>query len=432
MRRLSYKAALDFLFGIEKSGVKLGLETTLRLLDVIGNPQDSFRSVHIAGTNGKGSVACFLNSIIHHSDMTSGLFTSPHLVSYRERIRTEGVSISRRQLADLVSDLADRIKSTGVSYFETATVLAFEHFRRQGVEVAAVEVGMGGRLDSTNVLQPVVSCITSIDFDHVTYLGKTISKIAGEKAGIIKSGTPVVCGPMSKRASRAIADVARKRDSKVYELSKHAVISKVESAIDRSAFEYNGLGGRRMLEIGFAGPHQVANAALAVLVAEVLIEKGLPIDDTAIETGLRRAFWPGRLQILRRRPLTICDAAHNVSGARALVGSLKKIGFRGDVTVFAVLRDKDYARMLALLSTCTDRFVLTKADTHRALPLYRLRQTGRNLGLKLETCSSVPGALECALRRTGGGGNLLICGSLYALGEAMQVLGYKPYLARVC
>jgi dihydrofolate synthase/folylpolyglutamate synthase len=432
MRKLSYKAALDFLFGIEKSGIKLGLDTTLRFLETIGNPQQHFDSVHIAGTNGKGSVACFLNSILFHGGLTTGLFTSPHLVSYRERIRTDGACISRRQLADLVSDLADLITSTRVSYFETATVLAFEHFKRQGVQIAAVEVGMGGRLDSTNVLRPLVSCITSIDFDHVKYLGRTLPKIAGEKAGIIKRGVPVVCGSLSKSASETIAEVARRRHAKVYELGKHAWVKPLDCDLNGSRFAYGGLCGERVLQIASPGLHQVSNAAVAVLITEVLGEIGLPIGDGAIEEGLRHAFWPGRLQVLRRRPLIVCDAAHNVSGARVLVRSLEEIGFRSDVTVFAVLRDKAYPRMLSLLSACSDGFVLTKPDSPRALPLYKLKQAGRDAGLRFTAYASVDRALEHALAEADSRGNLLICGSLYALGEAMQFLGFKPYLARLC
>jgi dihydrofolate synthase/folylpolyglutamate synthase len=432
MTKLSYRAAVDFLFNLERSGVKLGLDTTYGLLDVIGNPHESFRSVHIAGTNGKGSVACFLNSILFHNGLTSGLFTSPHLVSYRERIRTDGQCISRGDLSRLVSDLRDHIVSTRVSYFEATTVLAFEHFRRKQVDVAVIEVGMGGRLDSTNVLNPLISCITSIDFDHVVYLGNTITRIAGEKAGIIKTGVPVVCGPLLSQASRKIRRCARAGCAPVFELGKDATVRPIETSIEGSAFEYRGLGSHRVLEIRSPGLHQITNAAVAVLVAEVLSESGVHVSDKAIETGLKAAFWPGRLHVLRHRPLIVCDAAHNVSGARALRKALASVGFRSDITVFAVLRDKDYPKMLALLAGFSDSFVLTKPDSPRALPLCKLKAAARHASVNFKAFGTVDRALEHAIGRAPAGGNILICGSLYALGEAMQFLRVKPCLTNVC
>jgi dihydrofolate synthase/folylpolyglutamate synthase len=432
MSRLSYRASLDFILNLERSGIKLGLQSTLDLLERIGNPHLAFDAVHIAGTNGKGSVACFLNSILFHNGAKAGLFTSPHLVDYRERIRVNGVTISRADLAGLVSDLREPIMDIGVSYFEATTVLAFEHFRRQGAAIAAIEVGMGGRLDSTNVITPLASVITSIDFDHTTYLGRTIPKIAGEKAGIIKPGVPVVCGVLRKQASDTIGRIAEGRCSSVFQMGRQASYRPIRMSLDGSTFEYRGLGPRRLLRIRAAGLHQVANAALAVLVAEVLAKSGYRIEDQAIEAGLAHAFWPGRLQVLRKRPLVICDAAHNISGVRLLGRSLKAIGFRGDVAVFGVLRDKDYDKMLALLSGYTDRFVLTKPNSPRALSLARLKVAARDNGIRFKAFGRVDRALEHALDRSGRNGNLLVCGSLYAIGEAMQFFGFKPYLAELC
>lgn len=432
MNRLSYRASIDFLFNLERSGIKLGLERTVSLLSSIGDPHKGFKSVHIAGTNGKGSVACFLNSILFHSGLSTGLFTSPHLVDYRERIRKDGMSISRGDLAAVVTDLAEAITKVGASYFEATTAVAFEYFRRQGVDAAAAEVGMGGRLDSTNVLMPLVTCITSIDLDHVNYLGRTIPKIAGEKAGIVKPGVPVVCGFMSGSASRTVNRVARGMGSKVFEMSKHAVVRALRTGIDGSAFEYTGLDRRRVLDIRSPGLHQIANAAIATLVAEVLNETGLEIAGDAIEAGLRHAFWPGRLQVLRKSPLIICDAAHNASGAKVLTESLKAIGFRSDITVFGVLRDKDYEKMLSVLSACSDRFVFTKPASDRALPLQELKAVGRVLGLGFSAFSSVEKALEHSLARSDRNTKILVCGSLYLIGEVMQFFGIKPHLASLC
>ena len=432
MSKLSYRRAVDFLFGLETSGIKLGLDRTVNLLEASGNPHHRFESIHVAGTNGKGSVACYLNSILFHNGMRTGLFTSPHLVDYRERIRVDGETISRPVLAGLVSDLAGPITETGASYFEATTALAFEHFAREAVDVGVIEVGMGGRLDSTNVLTPALSCITSIDFDHVKYLGRTLSRIAGEKAGIIKPGVPLVCGRLSRRSSAVIRSVAASRKSRVFEVGKDASYEILRMDMTGSTFEYTGLGGTRLLEVKAPGLPHVVNAVTALLVVDVLRLGGLEVDGRAVDMGLRRAVWPGRLQVLRRRPLVICDAAHNVSGTRLLARSLRALHLKDMVTVFGVLRDKDYPAMLSLLSPRSERFVLTKPDSRRALPLVGLKAAARRLGLRHEATASVARAVEIALAISGACRPVLICGSLYALGEAMQALNYRPYRVRLC
>jgi len=431
MRKLSYRRAVDFLFGLETSGIKLGLERTINLLEALGNPHHRFKSVHVAGTNGKGSVACYLNSIMFHSGMRTGLFTSPHLVDYRERVRVNGAAVSRGDVAGLVSDLEGPVLETGASYFEATTALAFEHFARKGIEVGVIEVGMGGRLDSTNVLSPVVSCITSIDFDHTKYLGRTLARIAGEKAGIIKQGIPVLCGRLSRRASDAIRSVAADRKSRVFEMGKDASFHILRMDMDGSSFEYTGPGGTRLLEVKAPGLGHVTNAATALLAVDVMRLQGFKIDEQAVGAGLRRAVWPGRFQVVRRRPLVILDAAHNVSGTRLLVKSLKALGLTDLVIVFGVLRDKDYSAMLSLLSSRSERLVFTKPDSKRALPLAELKKAARGLGLHFDATASVAKAVRTALDIAGTGRPVLICGSLYSLGEAMQALGYKPYRVRV-
>jgi dihydrofolate synthase/folylpolyglutamate synthase len=353
-------------------------------------------------------------------------------VDYRERIRMNGRVISRSDVAALVSELKKPVLDAGASYFEATTALAFEYFKRQDVGTAVIEVGMGGRLDSTNVLRPLISCITSIDLDHVNSLGWTLPKIAREKAGIIKPGVPVVCGTLSGRASSTINRIAKARGTTVLEMGKHATVRTVRTRLHGSKFEYTGLGRKRILDIRMPGLHQIANAALATLVAEVLNRSGMKITGKAIKTGLREAFWPGRFQVLRRRPLILCDAAHNTSGAQVLAESLRAVGFRSDITVFAVLRDKDYEEMLSLLSGCSNGFVFTKPVSKRALPLYKLKKAGTELGLKFAAFSSIDKALEHSLASTSGNGNILICGSLFAIGEAMQHFSIRPYLATLC
>ena len=218
----------------------------------------------------------------------------------------------------------------------------------------------------------------------------------------------------------------------VLEMGKHATVRILKTGLRGSRFEYTGLKGKRVFDIRMPGLHQIANAALAVLVAEVLNRRGMKITDRALSAGLREAFWPGRFQVLRKRPLIVCDAAHNASGATVLAESLKAIGFRSDITDLAVLRDKDYEEMLSRFSGCSNSFVLTKPVSKRALPLYKLKKAGKELGLDHTAFSSMDKALDHALASTPLNGKILICGSLFAVGEAMTFLGFKPYRERLC
>ena len=431
-RRFSYRSSIDFLLNLQRSGIKLGLERTVNLLDAIGNPQNRFKSVHIAGTNGKGSVAAYLNSILYHGGYTSGLFTSPHLVEYPERVRVDGTAIARGDLASIVSDIAGAVTDTDASFFEATTAVAFEQFRRKEVEVAAVEVGMGGRLDSTNVILPELSAITSIDFDHTRYLGRTLAEIAGEKAGILKPGVPVVAGRLRKGAGETVRKIARSRGCRVYEMGRQADYSMLGMDIEGCYFEYTGLRGTRVFKTRMPGRHQAANASLAVLCAELMEDRGIKIPEGAVAKGVERALWPGRLQVLSESPLIITDGAHNVSGARMLAGSLEDMGVFPAITVFAVMRDKRYRDMLRHLAAISRRFVFTRSQSSRALPVSRLKQAARELGLGGRGIGRMDRALDDALARLGDDEALLICGSLFAIGEAMQYMGFEPHRVRLC
>ncbi len=430
-RKLTYEACIDFLFKLEKSGIKLGLERTRNLLEAIGSPQDSFRSFHIAGTNGKGSVASIIHSILFSSGYKTGLFTSPHLVCFRERIRSNGECISEEDLVEIVSDIRDHIVATGASFFEACTAIAFDYFRRKSVEIAVVEVGMGGRLDSTNVINPVVSLITSIDYDHTEYLGKTLSKIAFEKAGIIKHGVPTVCGIMKPSAIKAIEKVAMARDSSIYCLGRDATYKVISAGLEGSSFEYSGLGESRRFRIGLCGLHQIQNASLSLLATEVASDRGIKIKPKAFKQGLSRARWPGRFDLICQEPLIVVDAAHNVAGIRALVDTLSGVNFKPDVIVFGVLRDKEYLAMLRLLASTTRRFVFTKPNSPRALPLRKLAEAADLLGLSYFATSNIDRAIKEACS-TATGGKILVCGSIYLIGDVMKALGYDPCGKRIC
>jgi dihydrofolate synthase/folylpolyglutamate synthase len=241
---------------------------------------------------------------------------------------------------------------------------------------------------------------------------------------------------MPAQAARAIRKAARSLDVKVYETAKHTSVKVLTAGLDGSTFEYRGLGERRKLRTGLIGRHQIENAALAVLTAEVLDRGGFTVSGSAIETGLERALWPGRIQVVRKQPLVICDGAHNASGVRALARTLGEVGVEQAVTVFGVLRDKNYSRMLGLVAPRTARFILTKPDYHRALPLVRLKQAAADLGLAYSASARIGVALDLALREVTGGDHagapLVVCGSLYTVGEALQFFGFKPQAVRLC
>lgn len=431
-REPTYEACIDFLLGLEKSGIKLGLERTQNLLSAIGSPQNSFKSIHIAGTNGKGSVASMIHSILFSSGYRTGLFTSPHLVCFRERIRSNGECIAKEELVEVVNGIRDHIVNCKASFFEACTAVAFDYFRRKSVDVAVIEVGMGGRLDSTNVITPMVSCICSIDYDHTEYLGKSLAKIAYEKAGIIKPGVPVVCGRMKPTAMRAIEKVRMAKNSPIYWLDKDATCKVVSLGLEGSSFEYSGLGESQRFSIGLSGLHQIGNASLSVLAAEVGSKEGLRITKDSIKEGLSNARWPGRLDVISQEPVIVVDAAHNIAGVKTLVETISRIGFKPDVVLFGVLRDKEYEGMLRLLANTTKRFVFTKPNSPRALPLHRLAKAGDSLGLNYFLTSNIDKAIKKACSIATARGKILVCGSIYLIGDIMKTLGYDPCEKRIC
>lgn len=368
---MTFDEALAFWYGRINYEVKsarpsdLKLERMRAFLDRIGNPQDRLRIVHVTGTKGKGSTVAMLASALQTAGYRVGQFTSPHLVEVNERIRVDGVPISRLELAALIEELAPTVleleanDAIGPSYFEIGTALGFLHFVRRRVEVAIVEVGMGGRFDSTNVCTPLVSVITSVGFDHLAQLGRTLPEIAYQKAGIIKRGVPVVCGVNQADATKIIEGVAR-------ELTAPLALAGRDFRYD-----YRPPNGVQIetptttyeaLSLKLPGEHQAGNAAIAVATLERLQAAGLSISDSAIRRGLESATCPGRIETIRERPAVILDTAHNVPSATVLVRTLRESfpQAKRKVCVFAVSSDKQYAEILAILGEYFDEFVLTR------------------------------------------------------------------------
>ena len=403
--------ALEALYGLERRRDKLDLDGTRALLAALGNPHTRFHSVHVAGTNGKGSVCAIVERVLREAGVRTGLFTSPHLVDFRERIRVNGQWADQSRLEQRLAHIQSLPEGRDRTFFEVCTALGFDDFARRGVEWAVVEVGLGGRLDCTNVISPEVCVITAIGLDHTEILGDTIGKIATEKAGIIKPGVAVVVaeGP----GNDTVAAIARERG---------APLTIAPGNVLPTAWRDVALPAP------LAGAHQRANAALALETLAVLRERGLPIADDAVTPGLAAVRWPGRLERAAREPRLWWDGAHNVEGVRALADAwhAAACGDPGTI-VLAVSRDKD-AR--AMLETFARRFprarlIATRSRSERALEPDTIARLARDIGIHAESAPDVNAALARALARTGGDA-VLLTGSLFAVGEAMEIHGGAP------
>lgn len=400
---------LAYLFSLEQFGIKLGLANIRALLSRLGNPHEAFRSIHIAGTNGKGSVTAMVDEVLRRARHRSARYTSPHIVDLSERFvidgRPVGAAEMRRSAEDLQttieSMIADGTLSGKPTFFEATTAMAFDLFRHAGVEFGVVEVGLGGRLDSTNVIEPMVTAITSIDFDHQQYLGNTLAAIAAEKAGIIKSGIPVVVGAMTAEAYDAVARIARERNAELIRA-------------DVMPAEYGAI------RVGLRGEHQLANAAVAVRIVESLERSGVVIGRQAIRDGLANVSWPGRLDH-RRLPNgreVVFDAAHNPAGARALTSYLRALGRGKPTLVFGAMRDKDVYGMLEVILPEVERVIVTRPSNPRAAQPEELASKIKVLApsLPVETIESPRDAVT---RATEGSTFVLVAGSIFLLGDVM-------------
>ncbi len=361
---------LDRLFALETYGVKLGLENIARLCDALGHPEHSFTAIHVAGTNGKGSVTAMVHAALLSADIRAARYISPHLVDLNERFVIGTEPVDAAALEDVAARVVPLAETLSATFFEATTAIAFELFRRANVDVAVIEVGLGGRFDATNVLTPAVGAITSIGLDHEQYLGDTIEAIALEKAGIIKPGMTVVAGPMPEAAAQVIRRAAAERGARHVGATDGATVDAVVTdgraslSIDTPADRYGPL------TLALRGDHQVGNALVAIRTLEAVREAGVLLPGEAIERGLSTVVWPARLELI---PLAggrrvLLDAAHNVDGARALAAYLDRWHPERPALVIGVMKDKDVDGILAALLPVTSGIIATQAVTARALP----------------------------------------------------------------
>jgi len=406
---MSYENTVNYLYSLQKYGIKLGLDNIRKLLSSFGNPQNSFRSIHIAGTNGKGSTSAMIASILQASGFKTGLFTSPHLVSFTERIRINNEQITENEVVELgteIKEAASQIENFFPTFFEVVTAMAFLYFKRNNVEWAVIETGMGGRLDATNVIIPEVSVVTSISYDHSEFLGDTISAIAGEKAGIIKSSTPVVTAMQEPEVIDVIRKTSEKKDSKVFEYGKDFSASLTAGDINGSVFDYSGAENIEGLEVPLSGEHQILNAALALKTIEIISKKSLPhqspFTPQAVRAGLKNAIWQGRLEFISNNPPIIIDGAHNAAASAALAGALRKnflAKYDKLIIILGIMSDKDIKGIMRPLLPLASEIILTAPGYERSARPSELAKYASALGFSnVHTAETVIEAIEMAIK----------------------------------
>jgi dihydrofolate synthase/folylpolyglutamate synthase len=406
-----------YLSGLNIDVMHFGLEAINGLLSRMGSPQNAFQSVLIAGTNGKGSTAAMLASILRQAGLKVGLYTSPHLIDIRERIVINGIKISRKDLGELIVEIKDYTLQP-VTYFECLTAAAFLYFSRRKVDIAVLEVGLGGRLDATNICHPLVSVITNIALEHTAYLGKTLEAIACEKAGIIKKNGVCVTAVTQKKVIDVFSGICHKQQA---ELLRLGIDFKMKIHRDES-ISYEGQNHKiNRLTVPLRGPHQLSNAALALATIEVLGKKGYRIGDSAIQKGLAQTRWEARLEILRSNPLFLLDGAHNPAGIVSLCRVLgKDLSGRRLILIFSALADKDYRRMLRKIAPLAHKTFLPPLATKRAVAPQVLAAFLQSIGYPALMSESVTASVRQALQCAGENDLICACGSLYLAGEVKQ------------
>jgi dihydrofolate synthase/folylpolyglutamate synthase len=421
---------LEFLFGLEPLGMKFGLENMRTLCAWLDHPERRFRAITIGGTNGKGSVAAVLETALRAAGYRTGRYTSPHLERLEERFVVSGSEVSTDELRQAVARvqqvvgtlLAEGSLEAPPTFFECTTAAAFEIFRRRAVEVAVLEVGLGGRLDATNIVTPVCAAITSIGLDHQAQLGNSIESIAWEKAGIAKPAVPLVCGRVPADAQAVIARVCAERGAPL-----RRAVERVRVQIHRPVsppivtFD-TGTRQLRTIRLGLDGRHQIENAAVAVAVLETIAAAGIVLSDEAMQTGLSAVEWPARLERTAWRGAEILlDAAHNPAGAAALASYLEAAGWDGVTLVFGALRDKDALGMLAAIAPRCRQIVFTTPLTPRAMPASEL--ASRAAGMTgLPAVVVVPDPDAAISRAAVPGARVVVAGSLFLIGPLRGIL----------
>jgi dihydrofolate synthase / folylpolyglutamate synthase len=431
----SYKAALEYLysyvdFSMQKADTyspeRFKLERMQALVASMGNPQDTYPSIHVAGTKGKGSVCILCATALHEAGYKVGLYTSPHLDDYAERIQIDGEFIPHSELVEMVERIKPYVTAIPeLTTFEITTALAFMYFQQRKVDVAVIEVGLGGRLDATNVIIPNVSVITSISYDHTQLLGDTLTAIAGEKAGIIKPGIPVVVSPQPEEARQVIERVCGERGSALIQVGRSILYTNTSKSLEGQTIRVWSADGSQDLavELSFPllGAHQAANAATAYAALEIFNRDGLKVNRDAIKRGFLKTFWPGRFEIIQKHPPIVLDCAHNRDSALKLHLTLEEY-FPGKriILVFGASEDKDIAGMFTELMPLVKELIAVKSFHPRAIDPDKLVEMAQRFRQPIVCIEDIPQALEKALQMIGEDDLVLVTGSIFVVAEARK------------
>ncbi|MBW7888429.1 MAG: bifunctional folylpolyglutamate synthase/dihydrofolate synthase [Bacteroidetes bacterium] len=406
-KRNQYQDNLEYLYSLQYFGIKLGLNNIQKLLRAVGNPHKTFPAIHIAGTNGKGSTSSMIAAVLTAAGYKTGLYTSPHLVKFNERIRVNGKMISDKEIIYYTKMMRSFFEHYHATFFEATTAIMFKYFAEKKVEIAVIETGMGGRLDSTNIIRPLVSVITTIGKDHTKHLGGTLEKIAFEKAGIIKSRTPIIIGDISKRPKNVIANVAANKKSPVIE-------SRVFPLPEYISLELHG-------------NYQQDNARCAYAAIQT-IQKKFPVRKSALQNGFaktsRYSGLHGRFEQISSNPRILIDVAHNPDAIALLCETLRREKYKTLYIVFGVMKDKDYVSMLRLLKTVQPVMIVSAPNYERALSTDALKKECRTLKLKTIPAETIQQGVLTAKRAAGKKDLIVITGSHYVVGEALEAMQF--------
>ncbi len=420
MNSMAYQQSMDYLSGLEKFGMIFGLDQVEKILEAIGSPQREVQAIHIGGTNGKGSTAAMMAAILQKEGYRVGLYTSPHLVRFTERIKVNGQEIKKEEVAALTEWMREKIEAAGIplpyTFFDFTTAMALLHFKQSMVDLAVLEVGLGGRLDSTNAIDPLLSIVTNVTKDHEEHLGRTILKIAREKAGIIKRERPFITAATQPHVLRLFSKICGEKASPFFRVGREFRYVRAEDG----EFHYDGLQRKLWsVHLNLKGFHQIINATTALGAVEVLENLGYTVSTDAMLEGLREVEWPGRLEMVASSPRVILDGAHNPAGALVLKESLEKeFQYRRLILLVGMMKDKDIPSVLHLLAPLADHLILTRVDNDRAASPTLLKEALGGDGKRAETIEELREALEKGLSMAKADDLVCITGSLYVVGEA--------------
>ena len=435
---ITYSEALDYIYDLTKYGIKLGLKNINYLLYLLGEPHKKLKIIHVAGTNGKGSTCSSISSILQSDGYKVGLYTSPHLVDFTERIKINHKSIDRKKVSELLERIKPYIEKVAntpsyghPTFFEVITAMAFLYFFEEQVDFLVLEVGLGGRLDATNVCEPLISVITHIDYDHMDKLGNSLEEIAREKGGIIKPEGIVISSNQYEEAYNEIKKIADEKNSHIYSVGREIIYKIVKSDIKGVIFDLKGIYNEyKNLHTPLLGRHQADNSAAAITAIEALKIRGVNITEKAIRVGLEKVKWTGRLEIIQTNPTLVLDGAHNPSGIKVVRDALKEIfSYHRLILVLAIFADKDYKKMIQIIVPNADLIIATKTKNPRATPPQVIAKEAAQYidQNKIIITENIPQAINCAISNSKEDDLICITGSLCTVGEAKKYFKSKEY-----